>query len=156
MRRRRLLLLTLFLVPTGLLGLGLGATCASRRPVEAQLEGGRLRPCPGTPNCVSSEVGEADVEPFTFTGDADAAFESLVAFLEAEPRVEVLARSGDHVHAVAKTALLRFADDLELRLDRERGVIHVRSASRIGISDLGANRARVESIRARWEPPSTP
>jgi len=53
---------------------------------------------------------------------------------------------------VFRTSVLRFRDDVEFRLDREAAVVHVRSASRIGLSDLGANRYRLESIRKRWDP----
>jgi len=40
-----------------------------------------------------------------------------------------------------------FVDDVEFLLDEKAGVIHVRSASRLGRSDFGVNRDRVETIR---------
>ena len=115
-----------------------------------------LRPCPSTPNCVCSEGARANIEPFRFEGDPERAFASLLAFLAAERRVKVVARDVDHAHAVARTTFFR--DDLELRLERDARCIHVRSASRLGYSDLGVNRRRVESIRARWRftPASSP
>ena len=48
--------------------------------------------------------------------------------------------------------LMRFRDDVEFLLDREARVFHVRSASRVGYSDLGANAARVERLRALLSP----
>lgn len=127
---------------------------ASCRSVAGGLGDGRLRPCPSSSNCVCSEEfdGEASIPPLAFDGDPRGAFVSLLAFLRAEPRVELVTVETDYVHAVFKTRILRFRDDVEFRLDAAGGVIHVRSASRVGYSDLGANRERVESIRARWDP----
>ena len=110
---------------------------------------GTLAPCPSSPNCACSEGPRARVAPLEFTGDPDAAFASLIEFLRAEPRVELVTVEPNYVHAVFRTVLLRFRDDLELRLDREGHRIHVRSASRVGYSDLGANRKRIESLRER-------
>jgi len=115
---------------------------------------GRLAPCPGSPNCANSEdpAKVFRVEPLAFSGDPQAAFRTLVAFLEAEPRVDLVLVEDDYAHAVFRTALLRFRDDVEFRLDAASSVIQVRSASRLGFSDLGANRRRIESLRERWNP----
>jgi len=125
--------------------------CASRESVAQGLVSGALAPCPDRPNCVCSEdQGAAAIEPFALGGDAQASFDALVDLLSAQPRVELVERRPGYVHAVARTRLLRFRDDLELRLDAAAGVAHVRSASRVGYSDLGANRKRVERLRAAW------
>jgi len=124
---------------------------ASCRAPRLGLVDGRLRPCPDTPNCAcSEEPGEAFIAPLSFRGEAAQAFDELVAFLRGEPRVELVTVEPGYVHAVYRTPLLRFRDDVEFRLDPEAHVIHVRSASRVGYSDLGANRERIESIRTRW------
>ena len=123
------------------------AGCASvaERPAAGQ----GLAPCPSSPNCVcSNDSGGAAIAPFTITGDADAAWRTLREVLEAEPRMEIVAADARYLHAVATTRILRFKDDLEFLLDRDAGTIGVRSASRVGYSDLGANRRRVESLRA--------
>lgn len=131
-------------------GVAGGISCAAT-PEDLGLANGRLRPCPDTPNCVNSEdVGlDSFIEPLAYSGDPDDAFRDLLAYLETLPRVEVRTVTPDYAHAVFTSLVFRFRDDVELRLDREAGAIHIRSASRIGYSDLGANRKRVESIRAR-------
>jgi uncharacterized protein (DUF1499 family) len=134
-------------------GAGLLACAAAPEGAGPGLSHGALRPCPSTPNCVCSEGPAASIEPLAFEGDPDRAFDSLLEFLSAEPRISDVTRAGDYAHAVARTTFFR--DDLELRLDREARCIHVRSASRVGYSDLGVNRRRVESIRARWRAPDT-
>ncbi|HYW04659.1 MAG TPA: DUF1499 domain-containing protein [Gammaproteobacteria bacterium] len=108
-----------------------------------------LPPCPDSPNCVSSQAEDRlhRVAPLSFTGDPDAAMDALRRVLEALPRVEVVASGPESLRAVFTTRLLRFRDDLEFALDRDAGVIHVRSASRVGYSDLGTNRRRVERLR---------
>ncbi|MGD2016471.1 MAG: DUF1499 domain-containing protein [Planctomycetota bacterium] len=117
---------------------------------EVGLDGGALRPCPGSPNCVSSEEGApegARVAPLDIPAGTSpaAAFEALAAVVGERASLEVV--EPEYLHAVFKTRLLRFRDDFEARLDAAAGVIHVRSASRLGYSDLGANRRRVEAVR---------
>jgi uncharacterized protein (DUF1499 family) len=65
-------------------------------------------------------------------------------------RAEIIQADGNYVYAEFTTALMGFVDDVEFFLDESAGVIHVRSASRLGESDLGVNRKRVEAIRAAF------
>jgi len=88
------------------------------------------------------------VDPLAVSGDpwvAFAAFQDLVAAL---PRTRVVSRTRDRLHAVCRSRL-GFADDFEARLEPEAGLVHVRSASRLGWHDLGVNRKRVETLRRR-------
>ncbi len=65
------------------------------------------------------------------------------------PGVQLVTDDGDYLRAECTTPLLNFVDDIEFLHDQKAGVIHVRSASRVGRSDLDANRKRVEEIRKR-------
>lgn len=156
MKRQYLVMLVVFLVPLLVLGLGLGAACVSHRPIEVGLVDGELQPCDSSSNCVCSEdpSSEAYVEPLAFEGDADTTFASLATHLQSRSSVTIVEARDDYMHVVFTTPFLKFADDVEFRLDRERRVIHVRSASRIGKSDLGTNRERIEELRAGWRPPA--
>lgn len=109
-----------------------------------------LDPCSSTPNCVSSQDSREShrVEPFAFEGAADAAFERLEEIIGELPRTRVVKKDEDYLRAECRSAIFRFVDDLELLVDADAGVIHVRSASRVGYSDLGVNRRRVEEIRS--------
>ena len=122
---------------------------ASRKQPDPGLADGLLQPCPATPNCVCSEysVEGASIEPLGYTGTAEEAWARLKRVV-AETGGEVMAEQDGYLHAVYKTPLLRFLDDVEFRQDKNQQVIHVRSASRVGRSDFGANRKRVEKIRA--------
>ncbi|MHC5212462.1 MAG: DUF1499 domain-containing protein [Planctomycetota bacterium] len=114
---------------------------------------GRLAPCPDRPNCVSSQTDDAArrVEPLHFEGPPEDAWQRLMTTLRAMPRTQIVQEQDGYAHAEVTTALLRFIDDLEFLLDARAGVIHVRSASRVGYSDMGTNRRRIEALRAAWE-----
>ena len=84
------------------------------------------------------------------SGDAGVVFGRLRDLLTTMPRAAIVTATEDYLHAVCLT-WLGFADDVECRLCRADGVIHVRSASRLGYYDFGANRMRVELLRRRLQ-----
>ena len=134
----------------GTLIAGLGLGCAGAPPSTLGLADGRLAACPERPNCVSSEAQKPDqrVAPLPLGGDPREGWERLRAAVGTLPRTRIVTESTDYLHAESRSALFGFVDDLELRRDPDAGVAHVRSASRLGYSDMGVNRQRVESLRA--------
>lgn len=130
----------------------------ARRPAHLGAKDGRLAPCPPTPNVVSTraELQEHQIEPLTFTGDPADAWRRLKLALQSLPRTQVITDEEGYLHAESTSALFRFVDDVEFLLDKSAGQIHFRSASRVGHSDLGVNRARMEAIRKAFnaQPPS--
>lgn len=142
-----LALLAAALVAAGQLGWLTGS-----RPTDLGVRDGRLKPPPTTPNGVSSQApsdGPHRVEPLRFVGDGGQAFARLRDLVAAWPGALIVADAPGYLHAEFSTRWLRFVDDVEFQLDAAAGVIHVRSASRLGHSDLGTNRRRVEAIRQR-------
>lgn len=129
------------------------ALARAARPAQSGLLGGRLRPCPDRPNCVCSEDREttAWVKPLGFEGPPTKAWERLQITIR-EMGGKIQSQSDEYIWATFKTKVFRFVDDMEFRLVTDDGVIHVRSASRVGHSDLGLNRRRVEELRARFAP----
>lgn len=108
-----------------------------------------IDPCPNRPNCVCSRRDAPRgnrVDPIRVRGNPGAFFGRFKRILANQPRTEIVAETDDYVHATCRT-LLGFVDDLEARLSGSEGVIHVRSASRVGYYDFGVNRARVETLR---------
>lgn len=120
----------------------------SRRPAGLGLKDGKLRPCPDTPNCVCSldSSPQHAIDPIKFEGDGSEQWQRLVSAIESDARARVVTKTDNYLHAEFTTPLFQFVDDLELHLDREHKVINVRSASRIGRSDLGVNRVRVARL----------
>jgi uncharacterized protein (DUF1499 family) len=107
-------------------------------------EDGRLSPCPATPNCVCSDAADTAhaIAPLTIRGDPAAAWQSLIDHVSAQARFTVMEQRADYLRLEARTRWLRFVDDVEFHWRPERHEIAMRSASRVGHSDLGANRAR--------------
>ena len=110
-----------------------------------------LSPCPRFPlSCVCSRPDAPDlqrVEPLAVAGDPHATFARLKGLVAALPRTVVVTSTDSYLHAECRSPR-GFADDLECRLCASERLIHVRSASRIGlIWDLSANRGRVEELR---------
>ncbi len=140
------------LLPAVLILLALVVFSHVKQP-ETGLRHGRLLPCPVSPNCVCSEEGEDtthSIEPFPLAEGEDEmlAWRRFIEMLqEAGGVVDVRTQSDIYVHARFTTPWLRFVDDVEARLDMRARVIHLRSASRVGYSDFGVNRARIERLR---------
>lgn len=111
-----------------------------------------LAPCPASPNCVSSLAADAghQIAPIAFSGDPAQAMRRLRTVIEAMPRTRIVSDSGTALRAEFTSRLFRFVDDVDCVVDAPAGVIQIRSASRVGYSDLGANRKRVEAIRAAF------
>ena len=120
---------------------------------ETGLVEGKLRPCPSSPNCVCSQERDPGhrVVPWTFTGEPDAIRERLIAALKSFPRVELVIAEPRYLHATFTSAIFGWVDDVELLIDEETRLIHVRSASRTGTWDLGANKRRALKLRAAFE-----
>ena len=135
------------------------SSCAAARPSNLGVREGRLAPCPASPNCVSSQAPDAGhrIEPLPFTRSPAEALARLAGIVGLLPRAAVITRSNGYLHAEFTSLLFRFIDDMEFLVDDTAKVIHVRSASQMGYSDLGVNRKRVEEIRLRWlEPHPSP
>ncbi|HYN44470.1 MAG TPA: DUF1499 domain-containing protein, partial [Candidatus Limnocylindrales bacterium] len=128
--------------------LALTAGCSGGRPPSSLgVTEGRLAPCPGSPNCVSSEATAAEqrVEPLRYDGDAAQARARLLEVLNGMERVRIVQSTDDYLHAEFRSAVFGFVDDVEFYFSPP-GTIQVRSASRTGYSDFGVNRQRVETV----------
>jgi uncharacterized protein (DUF1499 family) len=125
-------------------------TIADVRTATSGISESRLAPCPSSPNCVSSDAPEGahHVPPFRLAVPPDEAWEAVQEAVSEMPRTRIVKATSDYLHAECRSAIFRFVDDLELQLRPAQGVIAVRSASRLGYSDLGVNRRRVEALRA--------
>jgi uncharacterized protein (DUF1499 family) len=119
------------------------------RPMNLGVTDGKLAPCPSSPNCVSTQAEDADhrIEPIRFTGSAIDAKAKLKQALGTLPRTAIVTETDDYLHVECTSLIFRFVDDVEFWIDATNQTIHFRSASRVGRSDLGVNRARMETIR---------
>ena len=118
-----------------------------RRPTNLGVKEGRLAPCRRSPNCVSSQADPADGEHYIAPIAYRGSMTELRKAVESMERSTVIAADASYLYAEYRTRLLRYVDDLELFYDATAGVVHVRSASRLGRRDFGVNRKRVEALR---------
>jgi uncharacterized protein (DUF1499 family) len=123
-------------------------TWASSQELGIKL--GHLASCPASPNCVVTQ-GAADakhaIDPITYHLDRNEAKKVLLKVLTVVPRTEVIEETDNYIHALSKSRIFKFVDDVEFYLPANESVIQMRSASRLGDSDLGVNRRRLEQIR---------
>lgn len=122
-------------------------------PTEAKETAKTLPSCPNSPNCVSSQAADGDhfVAPFKIKGKPEDAFAALKNVLSGQSRTVVTEATADTLHAEATSLVFRFVDDVQAILDADAGLIHIRSASRVGYSDFGVNRRRMEALRAAMQ-----
>ncbi|RCJ33548.1 hypothetical protein A6770_17990 [Nostoc minutum NIES-26] len=113
------------------------------------VDNGHLSSCPASNNCVVSQDPDAKhaIDPIAYHVDRDTAREILLKVLGVVPRTEIIEQTDNYIHALSKSRIFKFVDDLEFYFPTNESVIHLRSASRIGDSDLGVNRRRLEQIR---------
>ena len=117
------------------------------------VKNGYLSPCPETPNCVVSQNAEPRnaIAPIEYQTDLATARETLLKVLAVVPRTGVVEQTDNYIRAQSKSRIFQFIDDLEFYFPSDEQVIQVRSASRVGESDLGVNRRRLEQIRLAME-----
>ena len=123
------------------------------RPDNLGTSEGRLAGCPKSPNCVSTEAADAEhfIKPLQFEGAADDALDRLIAVATKMRGTTLILRKGGYLHCECRSRLLGFVDDLEFFVEPDRQQIQIRSASRVGHSDLGVNRSRIKQIRNVFE-----
>ncbi len=109
----------------------------------------QLSDCPDTPNCQGSQSSRKAqrVEPLV-VNDRDDPMASVLELLAKESGVDVVRQDNHYLHATFRSGLMGFVDDVEFLLDGTNNTIQIRSASRLGKSDLGANLKRIERLRS--------
>lgn len=122
----------------------------SAEEMDLGLHAGALRPCPESPNCVSTYATDElhSVEPISLTVTPDQAAAAARAALQALPRTKLISESAGYLHAESRTAVFGFIDDVEVLVvpDGDGSVLHFRSASRVGYGDAGTNRRRYHAF----------
>lgn len=129
--------------------LSVTAGCSSAAPNYLGVQSnGALAPCPSSPNCVSSFSAQSDkthyIAPFRVDSQGWGVLRKMIA---QSPRMKIVSNKADYLRVEATTLVFRFVDDLEFLYQPSEGLIQLRSASRVGYSDLGKNRRRLEGLR---------
>ena len=126
-------------------------SCMSSRPDNLGVKNGSLAACPETPNCVCSQCPRENTEhfitPVSYSISEDSLRVLITEVLEEMARTKIVTATDNYFHVESTTLLLRFVDDFELYIDSRQNLLHFRSASRVGRSDFGTNRKRVENFK---------
>jgi|TARA_B110000971_G_scaffold133706_1_gene136832 uncharacterized protein (DUF1499 family) len=124
-------------------------SCSGKRPLNLGVSDGALALCPDTPNCVSSDAKDAkhQVQNYTLALKSDDAWQAVRKLVLKLARTKIVNESDSYLHAECRSAIFGFVDDFELYLHPGDEFISIRSAARLGFSDLGVNRKRVEQLR---------
>ena len=148
--KKRLLLIFLMLIAVPFAGM-LMMNWFSKPPSNLGVSNGQLATCPDSPNCVSTQATSEmhRMEPIPFTSDTATVLERIKAAIGSTPRTRITAEDKTYLRSEFTTAIMRFVDDVEFFIDEDAKLIHFRSASRIGYSDMGANRKRMASLASR-------
>lgn len=158
MKTLKITLFILFIVlPAVLVLAGQLGLLRSTRPTDLGLNGGLLKPpVKNSWNVISSHAEQQPhtdyhvIAPIKYSGDGKQAFAKLEAIVRAIDGATIVTKQGTYLYAEFQTKILKFIDDVEFVLDEPAGVIHMRSASRLGRKDFGANRTRLEAIRSKF------
>ncbi len=119
---------------------------SGKRPDNLGVKDGKLAPCPGTPNCVSSQ---SDNPQFQIAPLPPVSIAEIKKVVEGMERTKIVEERDNYLYAEFTSKIMGYVDDVEFYLDSANNVVQVRSASRLGKSDLGVNRKRVEAIRSK-------
>ncbi len=125
---------------------------SGQRPSNLGIVEGRLAACPTSPNCVSSQAADPDhaIAPLPLVGSPEAAIAKLAAIVQQQKRTRIVTQTENYLYAEFTSAIMGYVDDVEFFANPDSGTVEMRSASRLGESDLGVNRQRLETIRTLY------
>ncbi len=114
---------------------------------------GTFSPLPNSPNAVSSQTFDESrrVDPLPVLATLEATRNAIINSLSEMGQNKIVQSKGPYIHVVFTSAQMGYNDDVELWIAQEDGQIHYRSQSRIGYSDMGANKARYDRFKRLYE-----
>lgn len=151
-KRRRVVLILVACLLLAWLGIRWGNERSTPTDLSGPLSN-ELADCPNSPNCVSTSASRTanHIDPIVLRPASSDAIAELADIIEELAGSKIVLSADRYLHAEFRSQLFGFVDDLEIFVDEEQKLIFVRSASRVGYSDLGVNRNRVQEIRRRYE-----
>lgn len=155
------ILIGLVVLSLAMIGAGQAGLLTGAPPTDLGVRDGRLAAPSMTPNSVSSQAdlypghpqqAYARIAPLAYSGDGAAAMQQLAEQIRQMQGAHIVTQEHNYLYVKFRTRWLGFVDDAQFWLDPAAPVIQLRSASRLGRSDLGENRKRIEAIRLRFKP----
>ena len=124
-------------------------SCSGKKPSSIGIKDNRLTRCPKSPNCVVSfnDDKEHYIEPIIYDEDRNTIKEKLLQIISNSQRTKIIKNEDNYIYVEYTSKVIKFVDDVEF-LFTDDNIIHVRSASRVGHTDFGVNKARIENIKS--------
>ena len=143
------LLVAAVLVPLIAVGILIMMNLFSKAPENLGIHNGKLADCPKSPNCVCTQATSESHQRAAILcpGDAATTMKRVKSTIGSMPRTRIVEESENYLRVEFTTAIMRYVDDVEFLIDDSAGVVHFRSASRVGYSDMGANRKRMTAFK---------
>jgi uncharacterized protein (DUF1499 family) len=118
----------------------------TKKPIG--ITNGKFHPCPKSPNCVSTQSTDEKhkMSPLSYNTSLEEAKGKILNILNTLKRVKIITETNNYLHVEFRTLVFRFVDDVEFYFDDSEKIVHFRSAARLGYSDMGVNRKRMENI----------
>lgn len=122
-------------------------------PKDLGVKDGKLKNMPNSPNAVSSQtdIQEKKVEPLEFIGDVQDSKAKILGIINNYQGTKIIKNEKNYIHVIFITGGMKFKDDVEFYFDESNKIIHFRSASRVGYSDMGMNRKRYNEIKSEYK-----
>ncbi|WP_461204844.1 DUF1499 domain-containing protein [Clostridium sp. DL1XJH146] len=119
-----------------------------KAPSNLGVNDGKLAPLPNKPNAVSSQTDKKEfyVEPFPFKESLEVSKEAIIKAVNNFGDGEIVVNDTGYIRVMFTTPKMKYHDDVEFYFDDEAKVIHFRSASRVGYSDMGLNKERYDKL----------
>jgi uncharacterized protein (DUF1499 family) len=132
--------------------MGILSGCAGIPPEKRGPAEGNLLPCPDRPNCVSTAIESSAhyVSPLEYSGKREEAIAAMVQIVREMRNTTIQDEDDGYLWVECSSRMFGFIDDLEIYFPAEKKLVYIRSASRLGYSDFGVNRKRVEKIREHF------
>ncbi len=106
----------------------------------------KLAPCPKSPNCICTEFSDDAshyVQAIDYGGKSSTHIVNIIKYLGGT----ILIQENNYIAATFTSGIFQYVDDFEVRTDMQHRIIHLRSASRVGIFDMNKNLKRVLKFR---------
>lgn len=153
MRKKRVLIVVLLVTATVVWAAVRWVNSRSRPAHAIGFSDKQLAACPDRPNCISTTAKrpEQRIAPFLVEEAPEGALATLETIIQSMPRSRIVSSREHYLHAEFRSRIFGFVDDVEFLIDESERAIHFRAAARVGDSDFGVNRSRMDKIRARYE-----
>jgi len=106
----------------------------------------KLAPCPDKPNCICTEFADDQSHFIDAIKSQSLDLDMITKAIESTGGI-INTTQNNYIAATYTSRIFKYVDDFEIRIDRENQLIHIRSASRVGHSDMGANIKRIENFK---------